>query len=102
MCSTASSPGGIAGAAACRPPQADAQSARPRTAAALDARQFSVQPFMELPDDMLLRHDYSALMWPRAQPLLIEFAHLRIFGHDAVGEFHDIAQVKLRIGERLR
>ena len=52
---------------------------------------------MELPDDILLRHDDAALMWPRAQPLLIEFAHLRIFGHDAVGEFHDIAQVKLRI-----
>ncbi len=40
-------------------------------------------------------------MRSRPQPPLIEFAHLRIFGHDPIGEIHHIAQVERRVRQGL-
>jgi hypothetical protein len=36
------------------------------------------------------------------QSLLVEFAHLCVFGHDKVGEIHHVAQIELGISESLR
>src|SRR6267142_638546 len=99
MFSTGSS---AAGAAPCRPPQAAAQSANPIAAIELNARQFSVEPLMELSYDILLRHDHAPRMRPRPQPQLIELAHLRVFGHDEIGEIHHVAHVELGITQSLR
>src|SRR5271166_4047866 len=99
MCSTCSAPPGAAG---WRSPQAVAPSAKPATAITLYARQFRVQPVMELSNDVLLRHDHSAHMRPGLEPLLIELAHLRVLRHHAVGEIHDVVQTEARIRERLR
>src|SRR5277367_3586549 len=99
MCRTGSS---CAGAADLCSPQADAPSATPAARANLSARQFRVQPFMELANDVFLRHDHTAYMRPGAKSLLIELAYLRVLRHDAVGEIHDIAEVEARIRERLR
>src|ERR1700686_2876979 len=60
----------------------------------LNARQFSAQPFVELSYDILLGHDHAACMRSRPQPQLIELTHLRVFGHDAIGEIHHVAQVE--------
>src|SRR5450432_203989 len=60
----------------------------------LSARQFRTDPFVKLPDDILLRHDHTPHVRGGAQSPLIEFAHLGIFGHDEVGEIDDVAQVK--------
>src|SRR6267378_8594637 len=92
----------LAGAAPCRSPQAVAHNTNPAAAAMLDARQFSAEPLVELPYDILLGHDHTAYMRSGPQPRLIELAHLRIFGHDAIGEIHDVVQVELGIGQGLR
>src|SRR5258708_36303321 len=100
MLSTCSS---VAGAAPCRPLQPAAHSASPAAAAAkLNARQFSADPLVELSYDILLGHDHAAYMRSRPQSQLIELAHLRIFGHDAIGEIHHVAHVELGISQGLR
>src|SRR5450631_2316427 len=89
-----------AGAAACRPPQADAQSASPMAEmSALGAREFRAEPLMELAYDILFRHYHAACMRSRVQAQLIELAHLRVLGHDEIGEIHHISHVEVRVGQ---
>src|SRR5579863_5934123 len=100
MCSTGSSvPGGVE----CPPPQAAAHSAAARIAAVAPvtsrAREFSAHPIVELPYDVLLGHHHAARVRPCLQAPLIELAHLRVFGHDEVGEIHLIAQVEAGSGQ---
>src|ERR1700690_1572993 len=100
MLSTCSS---AAGADGCRPPQAGAPRATPTAAAsALNARQFSPQPLMELSYDVLLGHDHATRMRTGPQAPLIEFTHLSVFGHHQVGEINNVAHVEVRIGQSLR
>src|SRR6202043_4029237 len=72
------------------------------TAATLSARQFSAEPLVKLSDDVFFRHAHPAYVRSRTQPQLIELAHLRVLGHDAIGEIHHVAQIELRIGQSLR
>src|SRR5260221_8471888 len=91
-----------AGAAVCGPPQATALSAKPIATIELNARQFSVEPLMELSYDILLGHDHAACMRAPPQPQLIELTHLCVFCHDHIVEIHHVAHLELGISQCLQ
>src|SRR5271165_922849 len=103
MLSTCSWDAGAAGAESLCPPQAAVKRAALSPAPiALYTRQFRMNPFVKLPDDVLLGHDDSAHVRRGAQAALVQFAHLRVLRHDQVREVHDIAHVEFRVGKSLR
>src|ERR1700722_19092703 len=61
---------------------------------ALSARQFRTDPFVELPDGVLLGHDHASHVRGGVQSPLIQLAHLGIFGHHEIGEVDDISQIE--------
>src|SRR5580658_1923200 len=85
------------------PPQAHESAAAVSMAQAdLEARQLRMNPFVELPDDILLRHHHAAHVRRGAQPPLVELAYKGVLGHHQVGEIDYVAHVESRARQRLR